>query len=219
MALSWREWAKISKDIWVTDAIQVGYVILFKDQPPTSKHEAFPSYSEGSERYLALDGEVAKMVLKGAIEPVAHPGSGFYSRVFAMPKPGKGKLCPINRLVDTQQVYRGPKVQVRDSKVRTPSGWTRRHYGFDGPPRRILPDSHSQGISEVAKVRMERNRLSVQGTLLRTVSGSPSVHQGIWCRGSVSPYSRNTSATISRRLVDPRGFPRIRLTEPLGDRQ
>ena len=73
MALSWREWARISKDVWVTDVIHNGYVIPFRDQPPTSKPKAFPSYSKGSVRYLALDGEVTKMLTKGAIEPVAHP--------------------------------------------------------------------------------------------------------------------------------------------------
>ena len=60
---------------------------------------------------------------------------------------------------------------------------------------------------------MAQHGLPVQGSVLRTFSGSPSVHQGFRGRSSETPCSRSSPVTISRRLADPRGFPRIRGTE------
>lgn len=46
----------------------------------------FSLYREDSERHLALERSVTRMLGKGAIEPVLDPQAGFFSHVFLVPK-------------------------------------------------------------------------------------------------------------------------------------
>ena len=73
-------------DSWVVEVLKSGYVIPFHTLPPLSQtpvsHE---SYSLGSVKGEALEGEIQALRQKGAIEP-APPTSGYYSRMFVVPK-------------------------------------------------------------------------------------------------------------------------------------
>ena len=70
------------------NVLRHGYHIPFQDSPPslTPVPLSFWTYNPGSRKSLALCQEVSKMLEKGALEIVADPGFGFYSRLFLVEK-------------------------------------------------------------------------------------------------------------------------------------
>ena len=91
----WQVWLKEGAEPWVVEVLQNGYQIPFKTQPPTSENPIeFPSYLGNQEKLKALNKEVQEMLQKGAIEPVEHPDSGFYNRLFLVKK-ASGNWRPV----------------------------------------------------------------------------------------------------------------------------
>ena len=116
---SWLEWQKIRQDRWVTDVIRSGYELTFVGQPPLSQPIALPSYEPGSERAIALDDAVRQMIAKGAaelVEPAEYLSSGFYSRLFVVPKPGEGNWRPIIDLSDLNKFMEVPECKFETPK-------------------------------------------------------------------------------------------------------
>ena len=78
----------------MVDVIRNGYVIPFLSRPPLSDTPvSLGGYKSGSPKEIALDLEVKSMLEKGALD-VSPPGPGFYSLLFAVPKPG-GRWRPV----------------------------------------------------------------------------------------------------------------------------
>ena len=90
----------------MVNVLRHGYHIPFQDSPPslTPVPLSFRTYNPGSRKSLALCQEVSKMLEKGALEIVADPGFGFYSRLFLVEKATGGwrpviDLSPLNGFV------------------------------------------------------------------------------------------------------------------------
>ena len=68
-----------------------GYRVPFHHLPPVSLvPRELSSSAPGTDRVLALQEEVNKMLLKGAMELMEQPGPGFYSRFFLVEKVMRG---------------------------------------------------------------------------------------------------------------------------------
>ena len=68
-----------------------GYCVPYHHLPPVSQVPVeLLSATLGTVRALALQEEVNKMLLKGAVEIVQHPGPDFYSRFFLFQKVMRG---------------------------------------------------------------------------------------------------------------------------------
>ena len=106
LSLHWRQWQTIGAEPWVVSVLRDGYRIPFQDSlPPLARSlVSFLTYRPDSPRALALRQEVESMVAKGALEIVADPGPGFYSRLFLVEKVTGGwrpviDLSPLNGFV------------------------------------------------------------------------------------------------------------------------
>ena len=89
----WQSWQKIAKDPWVVTVLRGGYQIPFKGElPPLSPNPIpFRSYHPSSPQYQALSEEIKLMLKKEAIEEAPLPlTSGYYARMFVVPKGDKG---------------------------------------------------------------------------------------------------------------------------------
>ena len=83
----WCVWQSFSANEWTVALLRDGYRVPFHHFPPVLvEPQETPSCSPGSVRALALREEIAKMLLKGALEPVDQPSLGFYSRLFLAEK-------------------------------------------------------------------------------------------------------------------------------------
>ena len=80
-------WEKVTKDKWVPSVEKNGYKIPFDEKPQLSPSPLFLSQTESK----ALEEEVQKLLLKGAVERVYSEDPGYYSRIFLVPKKN-GKL-------------------------------------------------------------------------------------------------------------------------------
>ena len=81
-------------DVWVVEALRVGYRIPFDRRPPLSERPlSLPAYSPRSIKGVALTQELQNLLRKGAVEP-APQSPGFYSRLFLVQK-ASGSWRPI----------------------------------------------------------------------------------------------------------------------------
>lgn len=107
LSLFYRAWDLEGADQNTITILRKGYRLPFKDAPRMSvKPLEFPSYSRDSERYKVLQNSVTELKAKHAVEvvPALQVDSGFYSRMFVVPKRnGKWRpiidLSPLNRYV------------------------------------------------------------------------------------------------------------------------
>ena len=103
----WQAWALEDIEPWVQEVLHRGYQIPFLcSPPPLALPIQFTSYEPHSLRFKALKESIESMIQKKAIELVPHPNTGFYSRMFVVPKATGGwrpviDLSPFNRSVDT----------------------------------------------------------------------------------------------------------------------
>ena len=82
-------------DDWMVGVFQDGYRVPFHNLPPVLLvPKELSSSGLGTVHVLALQEEVNKMLLKGAVELVEQPGPGFYSRLFLVEKM-TGGLRPV----------------------------------------------------------------------------------------------------------------------------
>ena len=101
----WTEWLGIGAGEWVVKTLRYGYVLPFLRDPPLSGFPvAFPSYGLGTERHIALGQAVSELLAKGAVEPVVDCWTGFYARLFLVPKATGGwrpivDLSVLNRFL------------------------------------------------------------------------------------------------------------------------
>ena len=93
MQAFWESWAKISQDPWVGQVLREGYQLPFQELPPLSPVPIpFRTYHPSSPQYKALSAEIQDMFSKGVIEEVPLPlNSGYYARIFVVPKGDKGE--------------------------------------------------------------------------------------------------------------------------------
>ena len=72
---------------WTVEVLCSGYLALFHHFPPVSEElTEFSSCGSGSVKAQALQEEVNKMLGKGALEMVEHPGPGYCSCKFLVQK-------------------------------------------------------------------------------------------------------------------------------------
>lgn len=87
LASHWAIWQRFRAEPWVVDVLRIGYLRTFDFTPLLSgcplRHLC---YDPGSQKHLVLQGEVKKMMAKGAVEKVMLPSVGFYSWIFLVPK-------------------------------------------------------------------------------------------------------------------------------------
>ncbi|KAK6034742.1 reverse transcriptase [Cooperia oncophora] len=102
LALFQKNWACISKDPWVREAVQ-GYKLEFGDQiPQCSLQSACTTDSESD----LLSVEVQEMLDKNAIEEIPWSSEVWTSKIFVIPKKDGGNrtiinLKPLNRYIKT----------------------------------------------------------------------------------------------------------------------
>ena len=76
----WRVWESFVADKWTVVVLQDSYRVQFHHLPPVSlEPRELPSCFLESIRVLALQEEVSKTLLKGALEPVDQLSPGFYN--------------------------------------------------------------------------------------------------------------------------------------------
>ena len=109
------------------------------------------------------------------------------------------EVASNNRLVDTQQVRRGPSVQIRNTEVRTSSSRKRRLDGLYRSTGRVLPDSRSQGLSEVPTIRMAQHSLLFKA-LCFGLSPAPQVFTRVF--GVVAAHLHAQGVRLLRYLDD-----------------
>ena len=91
---------------WITSVLSIGNQIPFLIIPPLARQpKALTAYQPGSERFLALQDEVIKLLGKEAIVPVLEPDTGYYNRLFVVPKATGGwktvlDVSTLNTYVD-----------------------------------------------------------------------------------------------------------------------
>lgn len=106
LALHLNDWESLGAEEWVLRVLREGYKIPLHSLPPLSRSpRQLVSYSTDSERGKALDLEITSLLDKFAVEE-APPNSGFYSRLFLVPKASGGfrpviDLSLLNRHVTT----------------------------------------------------------------------------------------------------------------------
>lgn len=104
------EWENIAPGRWVLETIRSGYRIEFTAQPPMSASRRITQIPADPEQRQALEGEIAALLQKRAIQPVpAGPGGPrFYSTFFLTPKKN-GKWRPILNLKPLNKGFIRPK--------------------------------------------------------------------------------------------------------------
>ena len=109
-------WAEITKDSWVLSVVRTGYMLPFDSNPPLSPSPLFLGQNESP----ALEEEVHKLLLKGAVERVFPEDPGFYSRIFLVPKKnGKLRLIidlsKLNAFLNVQSFSMETAIKVRNA--------------------------------------------------------------------------------------------------------
>jgi len=90
------EWRKISGDPWILSTVAHGYRIDFLSQPHQTVEPPVGGMSDAMTEIC--DREVEDLLKKGAIIPVLDSSPGFYTRLFAVPKPNSDLFRPIINL-------------------------------------------------------------------------------------------------------------------------
>ena len=85
------QWEALNLAPWLLSVIKSGFRLMWKDSPPplASTPLHFPPPHDMS-AYRALSEEVEALCIKGAVEQVPNPSSGFYGRLFCVPKASGG---------------------------------------------------------------------------------------------------------------------------------
>ena len=109
-------WAEITKDSWVLSVVRKGYMLPFDSNPPLSPSPLFLGQTESP----ALEEEVHKLLLKGAVERVFLEDPGFYSSIFLVPKKnGKLRLIidlsKLNAFLNVQSFSIETAIKVRNA--------------------------------------------------------------------------------------------------------
>ena len=111
LSAHWQKWQEQGAEPWVVRVLQHGYRVPFTDclHPPLTRNPiVFRTYRPSSQKFLALEQEISKMLGKGALEVVQDGSPGFYSRLFLVEKATGGwrpviDLSPLNRFVHQTQ--------------------------------------------------------------------------------------------------------------------
>jgi len=109
------EWRKITGDPWVLNTVSSGFRIDFLSRP---RQTCKPLEGGLSDVMISIcDEEVDDLLLKGAIVRVLDSSPGFYSRLFAVPKPRSTLFRPIINLkpVNSCVKYEHFKMEGLDS--------------------------------------------------------------------------------------------------------
>ena len=109
-------WGELTEDSWVLSVVRKGYKIPFVNKSFLSPTPIFLQQTES----LALVEEVNKFLHKGAVEKIEPEGSGFYSRIFLVPKKnGKLRLIidlsRLNTFLDIQSFRMETANKVRQA--------------------------------------------------------------------------------------------------------
>ena len=111
-----QNWAEITDDKWGLSLVRKGYRIPFLERPNLSPNPIF--FQQPLSQHL--EEEVASLLSKGAVEEIIPKCSGYYSRIFLVPKK-RGKLRMIidlsvlNHFVYTQTFKMETQRKVKDA--------------------------------------------------------------------------------------------------------
>ena len=95
----WCAWRSCGANDWTVGVLRHGYCVPFHHLPPVSlAPKELLSSALGTVDALALQEEVNKTLLKGAVELVEQPEPGFYSQLFLVEKVTGGWRPVINLL-------------------------------------------------------------------------------------------------------------------------
>ena len=162
-------------DVWVVEALRVGYRIPFDRRPPLSERPlSLPAYSPQSIKGVALTQELQNFLRKGAVEP-APQSPGFYSHLFLVQK-ASGSWRPIidlstlNDYITSSRFHMETPRSVLSSIP--PSDWM---ISLD------LQDAYLQVPVHHDSLRGSREVVPVEGPLFRSYNRARSLHQAPLC--------------------------------------
>ena len=112
------------------------------------------------------------------------------------------EVASSTRCVLVEQICTENKIFYGNTSNRTICDKEERLVSLSGHERRLLSCPNSSAIEKIPKVRIQREKLSVQGSMFRANYGATSVHSGISPYGENSTPGRIQNVVISRRLVD-----------------
>jgi hypothetical protein len=89
-------WEKFTTDVWVLSVIRGGLDLVFQERPLSSDSPIPMSQTSDKDKFRLLLEEIQSLLLKRVIEeiPLTQLTSGFYSRLFLVPKK-TGGMRPV----------------------------------------------------------------------------------------------------------------------------
>ncbi|CAM4708193.1 unnamed protein product [Leuciscus chuanchicus] len=200
-------WAKlpgVSK--WVLNIIKRGYSLQFRRRP--RRYVARVETTVKTEVAHLLRAEVAKLLSKGAIEPLSQVQSegGLYSRYFLVPKKDGG-LRPILDLRQLNKVL--VKRQFRMLTTRQILVQIRQGDWFvNRSERRVFSNTDSVTSQAIFEIRLRGPGISVHSPAVRFVPGTPYIYEVHGCGARTPQNEGHASAELSGRLADSRAISR-----------
>ena len=112
------------------------------------------------------------------------------------------RLVPCYRPLSSERIHPADPVQDGNPKFRPLSSQTERLPRLHRPQGRVLPGTRTSRFQEATSVRLERQGLPVQGTVLQPIDRPTGVHEGL-CGGLfLGSRPGNPPAAIPGRLAD-----------------
>ena len=146
-----------------------------------------------------MQQEIDKLIKKGVIAPLDFSPTGFYSRLFLVPKKG-GLISPSHRLKSTKQVH--SKQTFPDGKfdVHKASFKSKRVHG-QPRPEGCLPNGY---LTKVPLFHLARTSLSVSSPTIWAKHSTTNIYETVKTRGCVSSHSKYQTPHLPRRHTTPR---------------
>ena len=116
------------------------------------------------------------MIGKGVLEIVPDTGPGFYSRLFLVEK-ASGGWRPVYRPLSSERIHPADPVQDGNPKFRPLSSQRERLPCLHRPQGRVLPGTRTSHFQEATSIRLKRQGLPVQGTVLRPLDRPTGVQE------------------------------------------
>ena len=172
----WSSWSFYGAKDWTVEGLHSWYNIPFHHCPPVLwEPSKLLSCSSGSAKAQAFQGEVDKLLEKGAFGLADYPGLSYYSQLLLKQKL-MGARCV---LWSTCWAWTGMSLlpsSAWQGLINTGVDLEGRLHVLDRP-QGLLP--HSPGLSTLSPDRSWRQGLPVQGTVFWPFVSSSGLHQGV----------------------------------------
>ena len=179
-----------------------GRLLSALPQHPSLSSAPLPmlSYSPTSIKGAALEEVTLALVAKGAVELAPLPSPGFYSCLFVVWKTSGSwrlviDLSHLNRFVDVSP-FQMETIQSVLLSVRQGDGLHRSQGS-------VSSGAGASCFSPLSMLRLPRQGLSVQSSLLWPLHGSAGLHQGHGSCFRHSPFYGDPHEVLPRRLARP----------------